>query len=231
MKTNVKFNNIDCSICKIDIDGFCDYGHVIYLKDIEIFNPDLTVEIRSLLRKLKFMKGKKVGEEFDKFIDRHWSIRFKTSIKNIDDDDYNLIIEHAQSLHESGKAPLNGLKDLLIRRGGEIQINNIDKKICSAFENPEWLLNPDGSFKKTAHKIMKQKLSKVGILYNKSNQSMKLINLQEGEFLGGDGEKHLYFGYKRYENGNIVKLSDIKENIISGKIVLDDYDDDYLVKL
>ncbi len=232
VKTNIKFSEIDCSINEIEVDGFYYYGNVIYLKDIEMFLPDLTIEIRPLLHKLKFIKGKQTEEELDEFIDSgSWATQVNTSIRKIDDDDYNLIIEHANELYKCDKAILNDLKDLLIRRGGKTHVKNIDKQICSAFGNPKWLLNPDGSFKKTADKMMKQKLAKVGILYDKKNNSMELIHSKVGEFLGGDGKQHLHFGYKKYENGNIVKLSDIKEEIISGKIVLDDYDDDYLVKL
>lgn len=223
VKTDVKYSEIDCSIDEIEVDGFYDYGNAIFLKDIEMYPPDSTVEIRPLLHKLKFIKGKKEGEELDEFIDSgNWSTQVNTNIRKIDDDDYNLIIKHAENLHKSEIKPLDGLKDLLIRKGGEIQINNIDKKICRAFGSPKWLQNPDGSFKKTAHKIMKQKLAKVGILYDKKNDSMELMNLQEEVFLAGDGEQYLHFGYGIYENGNIVKLSDIKEDIISGKIVRDD---------
>jgi hypothetical protein len=221
---DVKFSDIDCSINEIDIPGFFDFGNVIALKDIEIFEPDFTVDVHDLLYDLKLIKGKKKGEDLDKFINSHkWTIRFKGSIKSLDSDDYNLIINKVQELYHRNEKPLEALKNLVLKNDGRLERTHLEGRIFEALGKPEWMLGSDHSFTNNAPKMMKNKLAKVGIKYSEKENCLEVPDLAEGEFLGGDGCFYPCGGYGRFfDDKRIVKLVDIKKQIINGEISDDD---------
>lgn len=185
---DVKFSDIDCSINEIDVPGFFNFGNVVALKDIKIFEPDFTVDVHDLLYNLKLIKGKKKGEDFDKFINSYnWTIRFKGSIKSLDSDDYNLIIKKAQELYNRNEKPLEALKKLVLKNDGRLKRTHLEGRIFEALGKPEWMLNLDHTFTNNTTKMMRQKLAKVGIKYLEKENYLEVPDLAEGEFLGGDG--------------------------------------------
>jgi hypothetical protein len=223
---DVKFSDIDCSINEIDIPGFFDFGNVIVFKDIKIFEPDFTVDVHELLYDLKLIKGKIKEDDFDKFINIYkWTIRFKGSIKQLDSDDYNLIMKKAQELYNKNEKPLEALKKLVLKNDGRLERMHLEGRIFEALGKPEWMLNSDNTFKNNALKMMKKKLAKVGIKYSEKDHSLEVPNLEKGQFLGGDGDLHPCRGYRWFiDDERIVKLVDIKDQIINGEISGDDDD-------
>ena len=222
---NVIFSEVDCSVNEINVRGFSKSGNVIALSDIEIFEPDFTVDVHELLHDLKLLKGKKYGEELDDFLQNgKWWIHLKGSIKSLHADDYNTIIKKAQELYDKGERRLEALKNVVLKNNGVMEREHLDSRIFKALGEPEWLLDSNGYFTNNAHKIMKTKLAKVGILFEPDDNLLKAVDLQEGEFLTGDGFVLPYRGYGVLEDtSQLVKLSDIKDEIISGSLTMDEW--------
>lgn len=217
--SRVRFSEVDCSVNKINSPGFSWYGYVIGLENIEIFEPDFTVDIHPLLYKLKFIRGKKGDKELSEFIQTNkWGLSLKTNIKRIDKEDYDLVLKSAQELNQNGKKQLQTLREYLLKNGNSIVSKNMAGRLYELLGRPEWLLDSDNYIKENGIKTLKQKLAKVGITFLDDDDYLGIVDLEEGEFLGGDGYRYPCFDFGRWENGKIQKLSDIKEDIISGKI-------------
>ena len=226
---NVKYSDVDYSINGFNVEGFYDYGNVIEFSDIEIFEPDFTVDVHEILYDLKLIRGKKRGEELNDFLGNgKWWIHLKGSIKSLNSDDYDVIIKKAQELHDLEEKWLEILKTSLLKNNGEMNINNLDLYIFKSLGKPQWLLDSEGLFRNNAHQIMKTKLAKVGILYEPKEDFMEVVDLENGKYLAGDGNEYNCSGYMRVkETKELIRLSDIKEEILSGDIIVDD--DNWLV--
>ena len=229
IKKDVKYSLIDCTIDTSTPDGFYRRGSVIELENVEIFEPDYTVDIRPLLYKLHFIRGKKDDDSLSNYIEKgNWGLSVNTNIRSIDKADYNLIVKTAKELKENKNNYLQDLRQLLIENDNSMYRENMSEWLFEALGNPEWLLDSEKRIKKIWLKMMKTNLAKVGINYDKDDY-IEIMDLEDGEYLCGDGYSDLLFGYEYMDSEEIIKLSDIKEEILNGKIVYND--DDYLIKI
>ena len=229
IKKDVKYSSIDCTIDTNIPDNFYWNGSVIGLENVEIFEPDYTVDIRSLLYKLHFIRGKKDDDSLSNYIEKgNWGLSVNTNIRSIDKADYNLIVKTATELKENKINNLQDLRQLLIENDNSMYRENMSEWLFEALGNSEWLLDSEKRIKKNWLTIMKTKLAKVGINYDKDDY-IEIEDLEDGEYLCGDGDIDLLFGYEYMDSEEIIKLSDIKEEILNGKIVYND--DGYLIRI
>lgn len=228
-KARVRFCQFDCSINKINQPDFSEYGYVIGLGNIEVFEPDFTVDIHPILNKLKFIRGKKDDEQLREFIkSKKWGLSLKTNIKRIDKEDFDLIMKSAQELNQNSLKRLETLREYLLKNGNSLVRKNMAGRLYELLEKPDWFLDSENYITENGIKILKQKLAKVGITFKSEEDYIVIENTKDGEFLDGDGCLSPYYDFGRWEDGKIQKLLDIKEDIISGKIK---YKNGYLVKV
>lgn len=216
----VRFCQFDCSVNKINQPDFSEYGYVIGLENIEVFEPDFTVDIHPILYKLKFIRGKKGDEELREFIESNkWGISLKTNIKRIDKEDYDLIMKTAQELNQNGMKRLETLREYLLKNGNSLVRKNMAGRLYELLEKPDWFLDSENYITENGIKILKQKLAKVGITFLDDDDYIGIVDFEDGEFLNGEGYRDLFFDFGQWEkNERNQKLSEIKEDIISGKI-------------